>query len=138
VPSVPPPATAPPTQNRRRALGARGERIAAEHLMAAGYRILDRNFRTRHGELDLVASNGRALVFCEVKTRVTRSPASPYGPFTSLGRGKRRQVRSIAREWLANRGGCELSSAELRFDAIGVTVSTSGEVLAVDHLEDAF
>jgi putative endonuclease len=136
---MPPPAGAPPTQDPRRTLGARGERLAAERLMAAGYRILDRNFRTRHGELDLVASDGRALVFCEVKTRVVaRSRASPYGPFTSLGRSKRRQVRSMAREWLASRRGYQCSAAELRFDAIGVTVSQSGEVVAVDHLEDAF
>ena len=135
---MPAPAPAPASHDPRRTLGARGERIAAERLMAAGYRILDRNFRTRHGELDLVASDGRALVFCEVKTRVAHGRASPYGPFTSLGRGKQRQVRSMAREWLANRGAHARSAGELRFDAIGVTVSASGEVLAVDHLEGAF
>jgi putative endonuclease len=134
---VPPPPTAP-ARDSRRSLGDRGERIAADRLVAAGYRIVDRNFRTRHGELDLVATDGRVLAFCEVKTRVARSRTCAYGPFASIGLAKRRQVRAMAREWLATRARGERFPGELRFDAIGVTVSPSGEVLAVDHLEGAF
>ena len=50
----------------RRALGERGERIATAHLQRAGYEVLARNWRCRHGELDIVAADRRALVFCEV------------------------------------------------------------------------
>ena len=59
----------------RRALGALGERLAAEHLERAGYRIVERNYRTRYGELDIVASGERCLVFCEVKTSAPGGPA---------------------------------------------------------------
>jgi putative endonuclease len=125
-------------EDARRILGERGERIAAEHLAGRGYRILDRNFRTRHGEVDLIASDARSLVFCEVKTRVARAPHSPFGPFASIGPGKRRRVRSMARRWLSSRQERRSFPDELRFDAIGVTISPSGEVVTVEHVEDAF
>src|ERR1700745_971595 len=60
----------PTTSDRRRALGAAGEQAAAEMLVALGYEIVERNFRTRYGELDIVASDGESLVFCEVRSRV--------------------------------------------------------------------
>ena len=53
-------------EDPRRRLGAAGERLAAAHLEARGFRLLDRNFRTRYGELDLVAVDARYLVFCDV------------------------------------------------------------------------
>ncbi|HMJ94734.1 MAG TPA: YraN family protein, partial [Thermoleophilaceae bacterium] len=91
----------------RRRLGAEGERLAARHLEACGCEVIARNFRTRFGELDLVARDERFLVFCEVKTRIVRvaggppGSANPLGPFASIGARKQRQVRAIAREWLA-------------------------------------
>jgi putative endonuclease len=123
----------------RHALGALGERLAADHMRRAGYRIVDRNFRTRFGELDIVAAGDRALVFCEVKTRV-RSRAGGSEPFDSIGVSKRRQLRSMAAQWLAERRPLleESGAPELRFDAIGVSISPSGRLLSLDHLEDAF
>jgi putative endonuclease len=122
----------------RRRLGSLGERLAGAHLEARGLAILDRNFRTPHGELDLVACDDRVLVFCEVKTRVVaRDPRSP-GPLMGIGGRKRRRVRSVAREWLAQRDGGGPHPAELRFDAIGVTVDRTGRLVALDHLEGAF
>ena len=67
----------------RRAVGNLGEQIAADHLARAGYVILARNFRTRFGELDLVAADERCIVFCEVKARIAgtrRGPSGPAGP----------------------------------------------------------
>ena len=61
----------------RRALGAAGERLARTHLEARGLTVLDTNFRTRHGELDIVAADARCLVFCEVKTRIGRRAGAP-------------------------------------------------------------
>lgn len=123
----------------RRALGALGERLAADHLHRAGYQIVDRNFRTRFGEIDIVATGDRCLVFCEVKTRV-RDRGGGRDPLESIGHHKRRRLRSMAAQWLVERrpevGGP--SEPELRFDAIGVSVSGSGQLLALDHLEDAF
>jgi putative endonuclease len=122
----------------RRRLGALGERIAARHLAARGYEVLQRNFRTRHGELDIIASGHGCLVFCEVKTRVGRASGA-LGPFASIGPPKRRRLRAIAREWLAagdSRG--RAWREELRFDAIGVTLDGDGRLVALEHIEGAF
>jgi len=125
------------SSDRRRERGALGERIAAEHLEHRGYRIVERNFRTRHGELDLVAVDGRALVFCEVKTRVAGGRTGPDGPLEAIGPQKRRRLRTLALEWLAADGD-RPHRGQLRFDAIGVTLSPCGRLLALEHLEAAF
>ena len=123
----------------RRRLGALGERVAADRLEAAGYSILERNFRSRYGELDLVAKGGGFLVFCEVKTRVARAAGDPYAPLTAVGPGKQRQLRRMAREWLVDRAdGIRGRPRQIRFDAVGVTVDRRGRVLAFQHLEGAF
>jgi putative endonuclease len=123
----------------RRALGALGERLAADHLRRAGYRIVERNFRTRFGELDIVAAGERCLVFCEVKTRVRGRNGGP-SPFDAIGPDKRRRLRAMAAQWLVERRPAvgEPAADELRFDAIGISMSPSGRLLALDHLEDAF
>ena len=83
----------------RHSLGRRGEQLAAEHLERLGYRVVARNYRTRFGELDLVATDEYVLVFCEVKTR----RAGAGDPWWNLGEAKRRQVRSMGAS-LARRG----------------------------------
>ncbi len=124
----------------RRALGALGERLAEEHLAGRGYRILERNFRTAVGELDLVASVGGALVFCEVKTRVAGSLRGPPGPLDGIGMAKRRRLRRMAGEWLGQprARGDPSCHDEIRFDAIGVLVSDAGRLLSLEHVESAF
>jgi putative endonuclease len=140
-------------------LGAKGERLAAQHLEARGCEVIARNFRTRFGELDLVARDARFLVFCEVKTRIVRggpgsggagglgggaalgdapAPANPLGPFASIGSRKQRQVRAMAREWLAQGLLEGARPPEIRFDAIGISFDASGRLLALEHLEAAF
>jgi putative endonuclease len=127
----------------RRRLGARGELLAARHLEARGCEVIDRNFRTRFGELDLVARNENFLVFCEVKTRIVRSMggppgANPLGPFASIGSRKQRQVRAMAREWLAQGVLEGARPPEIRFDAIGISFDATGRLLSLEHLEAAF
>ena len=122
----------------RRELGARGEELARRHLEARGYTLLDANFRTCHGELDLVAADSRHLVFCEVKTRILSGPPGELGPFAAIGRRKRRQVRLMAREWLARRGSDGPWPQELRFDAIGIAFDRTGRLVSLEHLEGAF
>ena len=125
----------------RRSLGARGEELAARHLEARGYQVVERNFRTRYGELDVVVRDSRFLVFCEVKTRIVQDGAGAsevLGPFAAIGHRKQRQVRAMAREWL---GQARLEGArpsEVRFDAIGVSFDPAGRLLALEHLEAAF
>jgi putative endonuclease len=123
----------------RRGTGRRGEILAAEALERLGYTILDRNFRTREGELDLIASRDGTLVFCEVKTLVARPggpSAGPATPIEAVGPAKRVQVRRVARVWLAACGGPGVRA--LRFDVVGVTLSPAGETLRVEHVENAF
>jgi putative endonuclease len=123
--------------DRRRDRGALGERIAADHLEHRGYRIVARNFRTRYGELDLVAANDRALVFCEVKTRVAGGRSGPASALEAIGPNKRKQVRALATQWLAQTED-RPHRPDVRFDAIGVTLSGGGDLLALEHLEGAF
>ena len=123
----------------RRALGALGERFAAEHLARAGYVIVGRNYRTRFGELDLIAADERFLVFCEVKSRVAGTRLGPAGPLDAIGPRKRRRLRAMAREWLAATSGEERPHRpELRFDAIGIVVTARGALISIEHVENAF
>lgn len=124
----------------RRARGELGERIAARHLERRGYRIVERNFRTRYGEIDLIAVDPRTIVFCEVKTRVARGRAGPDGPLDAIGPWKRRRLRQMASQWLAasRDGAPRPRRPELRFDAIGITLDAGGRLLGLDHLEAAF
>jgi putative endonuclease len=120
----------------RRARGAAGEEAAAQMLSALGYQIIERNFRTKYGELDIVAVDRKTLVFCEVRARVGQD-AIAYA-LESIGPGKRMQLRKMAREWF------RLSSAErpptraTRFDAVAVAMTRDGRPLSIEHVRDAF
>jgi putative endonuclease len=127
-----------PPEDPRRRLGALGERLAREHLERAGYRVLERNYRSRRGEIDVVALGHGALVFCEVKTRVRGGRAGPAGPLEAIGRAKQRRLRVLAREWLSAHEGGRPGARSLRFDAIGVTLDATGRLLALEHVEAAF
>src|SRR5947207_15030282 len=105
----------------RRARGAVGEQAAADLLASRGYEIVQRNFRTRYGELDIVASEDGALVFCEVRTRVGRDAIAHA--LESIGPGKRLQLRKMAREWFRLSTGDPPPHRRIRFDAIAVAVT---------------
>ena len=75
----------PAAPNPRRALGQRGEALVADWYERAGYEILDRNWRRREGELDLILRRGRAIVFCEVKTRSSNRFGAPIEAITPSG-----------------------------------------------------
>ena len=132
------PATGPrPTRGDRRGrLGRTGETLAAEHLQRLGFAILERNYRTRWGELDIVAFDGRTLVFCEVKTR--RPGGVRGGPLEAVGYAKRTKVRRLASSWLSERRGDRPYASNLRFDAIGITLDAAGAIVSLEHLEGAF
>lgn len=101
--------------------------------------ILDQNFRTRYGELDVIAEDRRYLVFCEVKTRIERGLGGAPAPLAAVGPRKRRQLRFMAREWLSVRAReRSAGAAELRFDAIGVLLDPGGRLLSLEHIEGAF
>jgi putative endonuclease len=120
----------------RRARGAAGEDAAAEILAALGYEIVERNFRTKYGELDIVAVDRGTLVFCEVRTRVGRN-AIAYA-LESIGPGKRMQLRKMAREWFRLSTAERPAAWKIRFDAVAVAIAPDGRTLAVEHVRDAF
>jgi putative endonuclease len=123
----------------RRDIGATGEQLAAEHLQRRGFTIVERNYRTRWGELDIVATNGATLVFCEVRSRlaITTARAATARALESVGPRKRAQVRKMARGWLSERTE-RPRAPDLRFDVIGVTLDRRGRLLELEHVEGAF
>ncbi|HEY5318119.1 MAG TPA: YraN family protein [Solirubrobacteraceae bacterium] len=118
----------------RHRLGQHGERLAAEHLTRLGYEIVERNYRTRWGELDIVAFDGTTLAFCEVKTR-RLSPSG--GPLEGLRAPQRQRLRKMAGAWLIDRTNRPHSDL-IRFDAIGITIDATGRLVSLEHIEGAF
>lgn len=109
----------------------------AARLASAHWEIVERNARTRYGELDLVALDGRTLVFVEVKAGRADSAFGPERPVLAVDRRKQRRIRRLAAAWMAERRDCPRYSA-IRFDAIGVTFDHAGRVTDYEHIEDAF
>ncbi len=113
-------------------VGNVGERLARRHLEARGYRIVDTNYRCRWGEIDLIAREGSAWVFVEVRTR--RSDA--YGsPEESVTERKVRRLKLTAEDYLRRRttGSTE---AQWRIDLIAIRLGSGRRVLDVRHLEN--
>lgn len=128
-------------EDGRRRIGRLGETLAARRLERQGYRVIERNYRTREGEIDLIATLGQTLVFCEVKTLVARGTGrGPSYPLEAVGPAKRAQIRRLARAWIAERSsaGTAPRCRNARFDAIGVLLSPRGKLLRLDHVEAAF
>ena len=114
----------------RRAVGNAGEDAVAAWYEGNGYRVVDRNWRVREGEIDVVARQGATVVFCEVKTR--RSDA--FGmPQEAVGHRKQSRLRTLAVLWL---GAHEVRANVLRFDV--AAVRPNGRGWAVEVLEAAF
>lgn len=103
------------TVQRRRALGVAGEVAAAEWYEAAGFSVLDRNWRCRDGELDLVLGVPGLVVFCEVKTRTSNAFGVPASAVTPT---KQRRIRHLAMRWLDEH---DVRARQLRFDVASVT-----------------
>lgn len=123
----------PPVDRRRLDLGARGEDLAEAWYTSRGYQVLGRNWRCRDGELDLVVSRDRCVVFCEVKTR---SGAGFGLPAEAVTGEKQRRLRRLATRWLGEQrpsGGF----AEVRFDVACVTLR-AGSAPDLDVIEAAF
>jgi putative endonuclease len=112
-------------------LGEWGEKVAAEHLVAEGMVVLDRNWRTASGEIDIIARDGDAVVFCEVKTRRSLAFGDPSEAVAGL---KSKRLRVLAMQWLAL---AKIRPCEVRFDVVKVIVSRSSGPL-INHERGAF
>ncbi len=118
------------THTRQR-LGWRGERLAERYLAGHGLTILERNYRCAAGEADLIAQDGDTLVFVEVRTRRGQDYGSPEESITAR---KQAHLLAVAQAYLAERG---LSDIAWRIDVVAVALSVRGELLRVEHIENA-
>ncbi len=110
----------------KRQVGARQEAVAAEYLRGKGYRILERNYRNDYGEIDIIAEDGRSLVFVEVKFR----SAGDYGdPLEAVDRRKQKRISRAAMRYYSGQG----KERPCRFDVIALYGDGS-----IRHLADAF
>ncbi len=114
----------------KRALGLKGETIAANYLKKHGYQIMARNFYTRYGELDIICKKGQALIFVEVKTRRSASYGTPEEAVTPR---KIEHLKKAAYIYLEQH---QEFFKELRFDVIGILMQ--GDNIKINHINNAF
>ena len=116
-----------------RGTGQRGEEVAVNFLIAHGYRILERNFRCKGGEVDIIARDpgDKSLVFIEVKARRGLSYGVPQLAVTPF---KQRQISKAALTWLSKN---RLHDQNARFDVIAILLHTDG-LHTIDHINNAF
>jgi putative endonuclease len=118
-----------PGPNQR--TGVQGEELAVAFLASKGYRIIDRNFSCKGGEIDIIARDGKTLVFVEVKTRRSLSYGVPQLAVTSF---KQRQIMKASLTWLSRHRSHDTPA---RFDVIAIIMPDGGEA-AIEHIKNAF
>ncbi|HEY5288292.1 MAG TPA: YraN family protein [Solirubrobacteraceae bacterium] len=142
TPESPSPPDVPAPRDQRRALGALGEDFAVGHFRRLGFVIVERNVRTRQGEIDLIAFDGRTLVFAEVKTRRAgnnrRGLCPEEQPLAWLKFSQRSRLKRLACAWLYENTAARPKAHTIRFDAVGVIVDGSNRLLRLDHIEGAW
>lgn len=112
------------------AIGRRGEKEAEKALKKGGYRIIERNFRCRHGEIDIVAQDGDTIVFVEVKTRGSDRFGSPG---SSVDSRKQRHMVMASSVYIAEKG---LVDCLARFDVVSVEIKDGR--CSTELIKDAF
>ena len=124
----------------RQRLGRAAEALVADSLERRGMRIVARNARTSavRGEIDLIALDGRALVFVEVKALRAGSVSGPERPAIAVGHRKRQRLRLLALAWLRDHDGSLPPHGALRFDVVGLRLDPGGRAIEWEHLREAF
>jgi len=117
-------------REKKDALGDRGENLAARELQKKGYRILNRNFKSPMGEIDIIARDGKTLVFVEVKTRAYDDPA----PEEQVNPTKMNQLTKAGKFYLSRYGHPQPIA---RFDVVAI-VWPQGGTPQIRHIENAF
>jgi len=121
--------------DRRRPLGAAGEKAVAAYLEDRGYEILAVNWRCRIGEIDVIAAKDGTIAFVEVRSRSARTLGAFGAPLESVTPKKRSKVRRVAEAYLQQTSS---AAARFRFDCAGVVLDGEGIVVSLDYIEDAF
>lgn len=117
--------------NEKQKCGQIGEEIAVKLLTGKGYEIVERNYRYGHGEIDIIAREGKELVFVEVKTRNNLE----YGdPEYAVTKKKQRQVRKMAELYLYDKG---IEEADCRIDVVAILME-NGKDPVINHIINAF
>ena len=114
----------------RQRLGERGETLACEELQRRGYAVLARRYRTRFGEIDIIASDAGAIVFVEVKARMSGTFGDPAEAVTSQ---KQRRLTAMAEDYLSRH---HLTERPCRFDVVAVEADSPSP--AITLYKDAF
>jgi putative endonuclease len=124
----------------RQRLGRAAEVLVADSLQRRGMRVVARNVRTSsvRGEIDLIALDGRTLVFVEVKALRVSSRAGPERPAMAVDYRKQRKLRALALAWLQARDGSVPAHEGLRFDVVGLRLDSGGQVTEWEHLRGVF
>ena len=116
---------------QRKRLGQRGEDAAAAYLARSGMTVIERNWRCKSGEIDIIALDGDVVVLCEVKTRRGTAKGTPEESITPT---KQRKYERLARAYIAH---ADLADVEVRFDVISIRVIAEDRAL-LRHLRAAF
>lgn len=116
--------------DKRKELGKSGEQLAREYLRKKGYKILEHNYRTRYGEIDIIAQQDSSIVFIEVRTKRTPKFGPPQ---LSITKFKRNQITKSALAYIKENA---ISDQSCRFDVVAITFESSGT--KIDHIENAF
>jgi putative endonuclease len=116
--------------NHRRALGQLGERLAAQHLEAKGYRVRELNYRTAEGEIDIIAERDGTVAFVEVKCRRGSRMGTAIEGVT---RRKAERLVALAEAYAAEHA----PDAGLRIDVVAVDFAADGRLVALVHHENA-
>ncbi len=113
--------------------GKKGEKAAESYLMKQGYRILKKNYRTKVGEIDLIAEHNNVLVFIEVKSR---TDAALEHPFMAVTPRKQKKIAQTAQSFLVQN---KVGDREIRFDVVSVLPGKeNSDSLQIEVLQDAF
>ena len=111
--------------------GNRGETLAAEYLQKKGYKIIERNFRTRFGEIDIICSDAQTLVFVEVKTKIGHDFGEPE---EMVNKRKLSQVKRMGEVYLQDKGVVALC----RVDVVAIVLESSGSVEKLEHYQAVY
>lgn len=131
-----PPTGSPPQTDRRPQRGRAGEAIALHFLEERSHTIIETNYRSRYGEIDIIARRGDLILFVEVKARRDKQ----FGePFEAVGSRKQAQIRRMAAMWLAEHGDDPLvQRCRFRFDVISIMLDERDQAGELLYIEDAF
>ncbi len=111
----------------RKKLGKEGEAYALKYLKKHGYKIIEKNYRSQYGEIDIIGKDRNILVFVEVKTRTN------WDPLEAVNKHKQKQLTRVALSYLAEKG---LENSECRFDVVGINTGTGK--MEITLIKDAF